>query len=142
MSGPISRQNGNQNRGHHLPFHFRQEQGPKTLQGSFAVALFEPRDFSFDYKVIVKNKTESTKVIVQSHNGHGSQEAIFSDAKGDCGFNVIATRRLAGNQIYTLYAMMAYNGFTLTAFGPLWVVQAHPALKHLFFRTKLLLSVF
>ena len=47
--------------------------------------------------------------MVQFHNGRGSQEAIFGDAKGDCGLNVIAARNLAGNQIYTLCAMMAHN---------------------------------
>ena len=95
--------------GYFLPFHFRQEEDPKATQRSFAVTFFEPRDFNFDYKVIVTNKTESTKAIVQFHNGRGSQEAIFGDAKGDCGLNVIATRKLAGNQIYTLCAMMAHN---------------------------------
>ena len=81
----------------------------KQYKGPLQLHLFEPRDFKFDYKVIVTNKTESTKAIVQFHNGRGSQEAIFGDAKGDCGLNVIATRRLAGNQIYTLCAMMAHN---------------------------------
>ena len=43
------------------------------------------------------------------HNGRSSQEAIFGEAKNNCGLNVIATRRLAGNQVYTLCAMMAHN---------------------------------
>ncbi len=43
--------------------------------------LFEPRDFNYDYKVIVTNKSESAKTIVLFHNGRGSQEAIFGDAK-------------------------------------------------------------
>ena len=71
--------------------------------------LFEPRDFNFDYKVIVTNKTESAKSVVAFHNGRGSQEAIFGDAKNDAGLNVIPTRRLVGNQIYTICAMMAHN---------------------------------
>ena len=45
--------------------------------------LFEPCDFDFDYKVIVTNKVESAKSVVLFHNGRGSQEAIFSDAKND-----------------------------------------------------------
>ena len=71
--------------------------------------LFEPHDFSFDYKVIVTNKTESTKAVVQFHNGRSSQKGISGDVKGDCGLIVIATQRLVGNQIYTLCAMMAHN---------------------------------
>jgi hypothetical protein len=63
--------------------------------------LFEPRDFDFDYKVIVTNKTESAKSVVLFHNGRGSQEKIFGDAKNDAGLNVIPSKRLAGNQLFT-----------------------------------------
>lgn len=71
--------------------------------------MFEPRDEIFDYKVIVTNKTESAKSVVLFHNGRGSQEAIFADAKTDAGLNVIPTRGLAGNQLFTLCSMMAHN---------------------------------
>ena len=71
--------------------------------------LFEPRDFDFDYKVIVTNKTESAKSVVSFHNGRGSQEGIFGDAKNDVALNVIPSRRLAGNQLFTLCSMMAHN---------------------------------
>jgi hypothetical protein len=81
----------------------RQQKGPLQLD------LFEPRDFNFDYKVIVTNKSLSAKSIVQFHNGRGSQEALFGNAKTDVGLSVIPTKRLAGNQIYTLCAMMAHN---------------------------------
>jgi hypothetical protein len=81
----------------------RQQKGPLQLD------LFEPRDFNYDYKVIVTNKSLSAKSTVQFHNGRGSQEAIFGNAKTDAGLSVIPTKRLAGNQIYTLCAMMAHN---------------------------------
>ena len=81
----------------------RQQKGPLQLD------LFEPRDFNFDYKVIVTNKSVSAKSTVQFHNVRGSQEAIFGNAKTDVGLSVIPTKRLAGNQIYTLCAMMAHN---------------------------------
>ena len=71
--------------------------------------LFEPRDFNYDYKVIVTNKTESAKTVVLFHNGRGSQEGIFGDAKNDAALDVIPSRRLAGNQMFTLCAMMAHN---------------------------------
>jgi hypothetical protein len=93
----------------HYRFILVRKKARKQHKGPLQLHLFEPRDFNFDYKVIVTNKTESTKAVVQFHNGRGSQEAIFGDAKGDCGLNVIATRTLAGNQIYTLCAMMAHN---------------------------------
>ena len=67
------------------------------------------RDFHFQYKVIVTNKTEKAKTTVLFHNGRGSQEVLFGDAKRDCGLNVIPTRRLAGNQVFTLCSVMAHN---------------------------------
>ena len=90
-------------------FIFTRKKSKKQYKGPLQLHLFEPRDFNFDYKVIVTNKTESAKSVVVFHNGRGSQEAIFGDAKNDAGLNVIPTRRLAGNQIYTLCAMMAHN---------------------------------
>jgi hypothetical protein len=57
----------------------------------------------------VSNKTESAKSVVLLHNGRGSQECIFGDAKNDAALNVIPSRRLAGNQPFTLCAMMAHN---------------------------------
>jgi len=45
--------------------------------------------------------------VVLFHNGRGSQEAIFGDAKTNAAFNVIPCRRLAGNQIFTLRAKIA-----------------------------------
>jgi hypothetical protein len=71
--------------------------------------LFEPRDFDYDYKVIVTNKTESAKSVVLFHNGRGFQECIFGDAKNDATLDVIPTKKLAGNQLYTLCSMMAHN---------------------------------
>ena len=80
-----------------------QQKGPLQLH------LFEPRDLHFDYKVIVTNKSESAKSVVRFHNGRGSQETIFGDAKTDAALDVLPSRRLAGNQIFTLCAMMAHN---------------------------------
>ena len=71
--------------------------------------LFEPRDFVFDYKVIVTNKRGSAKTVTLFHNGRGSQEAIFGDAKTDVALDVIPCRRLVANQVFTLCSMMAHN---------------------------------
>jgi len=90
-------------------FIFTRKKTRKQHKGPLQLHLFEPRDFNFDYKVIVTNKTESAKTTVLFHNGRGSQEAIFGDAKGDCGLNLIPTRRLGGNQVFTLSSMMAHN---------------------------------
>lgn len=81
----------------------------KQQKGPLQLHLFEPRDFNFDYKVIVTNKTESAKFVVMFHNGLSSQEVIFADAINDAGLNVIPARRLAGNQMFTLCSIMAHN---------------------------------
>ena len=90
-------------------FIFTRKKNRKQYKGPLQLHLFEPRDYNFDYKVIVTNKKESAKSVVLFHNGRGSQEAIFGDAKTDAALDVIPTRRLAGNQIFTLCSMMAHN---------------------------------
>jgi len=90
-------------------FMFIRKKNKKQYKGHLQLHLFEPRDFNYDYKVIVTNKTESAKTVVLFHNGRGSQEGIFGDAKNDAALGVIPSRRLAGNQMFTLCAMMAHN---------------------------------
>jgi hypothetical protein len=90
-------------------FIFTRKKAKKQHKGPLQLDLFEPRDFTYDYKVIVTNKSESAKSVVLFHNGRGSQEAIFGDAKNDAALDAIPTKRLAGNQIFTLCAMMAHN---------------------------------
>jgi hypothetical protein len=90
-------------------FIFTRKRNKKQYKGALQLHLFEPRDFNFDYKVIVTNKTESAKNVVLFHNGRGSQEAIFGDAKNHAGLDMIPCRRLAANQIFTVCAMMAHN---------------------------------
>jgi hypothetical protein len=90
-------------------FIFTRKRSKKQEKGPLQLHLFEPRDFNYDYKVIVTNKTESAKHVILFHNGRGSQESIFGDAKNDAALNVIPSRKLAGNQVFTLCAMMAHN---------------------------------
>lgn len=107
-------------------FIFTRRKNKKQYKGPLQLHLFEPRDYIFDYKVIVTNKRESAKSVVLFHNGRGSQEAIFGDAKTDAGLNVIPTKRLAGNQIFTICAMMAYN-----LSRELQMLASHPAQRSL-----------
>jgi hypothetical protein len=90
-------------------FIFTRKRTKRQRKGPIQLHLFEPRDFQFDYKVIVTNKTESAKNVVLFHNGRGSQEAIFGNAKTDTALGVIPCRRLAANQTFTICAMMAHN---------------------------------
>jgi hypothetical protein len=90
-------------------FIFTRRKNKKQIKGPLQLHLFKPRDFNFDYKVIVTNKRESAKSIVFFHNGRGSQEAIFGDAKTDVALDVIPCRRLVANQVFTLCSMLAHN---------------------------------
>ena len=90
-------------------FIFTRRKNKKQIKGPLQLDLFEPRDFKFDYKVIVTNKKESAKSIVLFHNGRGSQEAIFGDAKSDVALDVIPCKRLVANQVFTLCSLMAHN---------------------------------
>ena len=90
-------------------FIFIRKKTKKQIRGPLQLHLFEPRDYNYDYKAIVTNKTESAKTVALFHNGRGSQEAIFGNAKNDAGLNIIPSKRLPGNQIYTLCSMMAHN---------------------------------
>jgi hypothetical protein len=47
--------------------------------------------------------------VVLFHNGRGSQECIFDDAKNDAALNVNHSRRLAENQIFTVCEKMTHN---------------------------------
>ena len=90
-------------------FIFTRKKNKKQRKGPLQLQLFEPVDFNYDYKVIVTNKDESAKNVVLFHNGRGSQEAIFGDAKTDTGLDMIPCRRLEANRIFTISAMMAHN---------------------------------
>jgi hypothetical protein len=90
-------------------FLFVRRRVKKQRKGPLQLDLFEPRDFDFEYKVIVTNKRQKAGAVIHFHNGRGAQEAIFGDAKQDAGFGVIPARKLAANQTYTLCAMLAHN---------------------------------
>ena len=71
--------------------------------------LFEPRHIDHEYRVLVTNKRISARRVLLFHYGRGAQEGIFAEAKQQAGLDLIPTRRLLGNQMVTLCAMMAHN---------------------------------
>ncbi|NOX32920.1 MAG: hypothetical protein GXP56_04180 [Deltaproteobacteria bacterium] len=90
-------------------FVFTRKKIKKPQKGPLQLDLFEPLDLNYEYKVIVTNKTETAKSVVLFHNGRGSQESIFGDAKTDTALGVIPCKRLLSNQVFTLASMMAHN---------------------------------
>jgi hypothetical protein len=71
--------------------------------------LFEPVDTEFRYTVVVTNKTVNTAAVVRFHHGRGAQEAVFAELKSQGQLDYIPTRTLAGNQLYLLAAVLAFN---------------------------------
>jgi hypothetical protein len=71
--------------------------------------LFEPRDPIALYSVVVTNKTESGRSVIEFHHGRGSQEKIFAEAKSHAQFDYIPVRGLYGNQLFGLASLFAHN---------------------------------
>lgn len=71
--------------------------------------LFIPREEDYEYKVIVTNTRHSARNVVKFHEGRGSQEGIFGEAKTHCKMGHIPVTTRAGNQLYMLSAMIAHN---------------------------------
>ncbi|NIV99723.1 IS1380 family transposase [Candidatus Saccharibacteria bacterium] len=71
--------------------------------------LFKPRDYHWEYKVVVTNKSLTAQKAVAYHNGRGSQENIFGELKSSLHMDYVPTRTWEGNKIYLLSAVMAHN---------------------------------
>lgn len=82
---------------------------PKLRKGPLQLDLFEPKDFVYDYKVIVTNRSTSARAVLLFHNGRGSQEGIFGEAKKDAALGVLPSRTLNGNQLFTTASVTAHN---------------------------------
>lgn len=90
-------------------FLFLRQRVANQQKGPLQLDLFEPKSFDYDYKVIVTNKTSGAKTVLLFHNGRGAQEKIFAEGKQHAGLDMIPTRTLFGNQIFTLASMLAHN---------------------------------
>ncbi len=81
----------------------RQRKGPVQLD------LFAPHVHGFEFKVVATNRRVRAKSVVAFHDGRGSQEAVFAELKSQCRMEYVPTRKLAGNRLYTLAAILAHN---------------------------------
>lgn len=90
-------------------FIFMRQKSKKQIKGPLQLELFSPRDTQYEYKVIVTNKQTKAEKVLLFHNGRGSQEAIFAEVKTNCNLEYIPVKRLNGNKLYCLSAMLAHN---------------------------------
>ncbi len=78
-------------------------------RGAVQLELFAPHQQGYEFKAVITNNLGSAKRILLFHNGHGAQENMFSELKGQCQMDYVPTRRLAGNQLYFLSAVLTHN---------------------------------
>jgi len=71
--------------------------------------LFVPHVYGYEFKVIVTNKKTTAKKVLMYHNGRATRESIFGELKSQSQLDYIAVRRLYGNQMYMMAAIMAHN---------------------------------
>jgi hypothetical protein len=90
-------------------FLFLRHRVKKQRKEPVQLELFVPREEGYEFKVVVTNKRCTAKTILLFHNGRGSQENIFSELKSQCNMDYVPTRRLAGNELYYLSAVLAHN---------------------------------
>lgn len=81
----------------------------KQRKGELQLDLFEPRDWQYEYKVIVTNKETKAKAVTRYHEGRGSQEGVFGELKTDVAMGHIPVRTRNGNQAYLLAGLLAHN---------------------------------
>lgn len=83
---------------------------PKPRKGPMQLDLFVPRDFEFDFRVILTNKvTDGAAAVMEFHHGRGSQEGLIGEAKQSAQLDYIPARRLVVNQIFTVTSMLTHN---------------------------------
>lgn len=71
--------------------------------------LFVPFVYGYECKVVMTNKGGRVREIVRFHNGRGAQEGVFAELKSQGQLDYVPTQTLAGNQIFMLAAVLAYN---------------------------------
>lgn len=78
-------------------------------KGPIQLDLFIPKDFKFEYKVVVTNKTTSAKNVLYYHNGRGSQEGIIGELKSGVHFDYIPCKSQVANQHFMAASLLAHN---------------------------------
>lgn len=90
-------------------FLFLRQKSRKQNKEPVQLDLFVPHEYGYEFTVIVTNKRVSAKKVMRYHHGRGSQEAVFGELKSQSQMDYIAVRRLHGNQLYLMCAVMAHN---------------------------------
>lgn len=87
---------------------FRQRE-LRPRRGPLQLDIFYPVEHQFVYKAVITNKSERAETVLGFHNGRGAQENIFGELKSHAAMDYIPTRRLVGNQIFMMAAILGHN---------------------------------
>lgn len=90
-------------------FIFIRQKVKKQNKQPLQLDLFIPQQHGYEFKVIVTNKKGSARSVLRFHNGRGAQENVFGELKSQCNMDYVPVRRLAGNQLYLMSAVLAHN---------------------------------
>jgi len=78
-------------------------------KGSLQLDLFEPVEENYEYEAIITNKTNTAAHVVKFHEGRGSQEKIFGEAKSQAQMDYIPAKRRAANEAFLLASILTHN---------------------------------
>ncbi len=78
-------------------------------RGPLQLDIFYPIAHAHSYKVVITNKSEGAGTVLEFHNGRGGQENVFGELKSMQQMDYIPTRRLVGNQIFMMAAILGHN---------------------------------
>ncbi len=95
--------------GRRYRFVFLRKKVKEIYKGPIQLDLFIPHKYGYEFKVIVTNKETTAKNVLRFHNGRGSQENVIGELKSQGQMDYIAVRRLHGNQLYMMAAVLAHN---------------------------------
>lgn len=94
---------------HRYRFLFIRTPIKKQTKGPLQLDLFIPVDEENKYKVIITNKKGMAGNVVSYHEGRGSQEKIFGEAKSQVNMDYIPSRKRVGNEVFLLCSVLVYN---------------------------------
>ena len=78
-------------------------------KGPIQLDMFLPRDYRYEYKVIVTNKSTGARSVMAFHDGRGSQEGLFAELKSHGQLDYIPANTWNANKVYLLASVLAHN---------------------------------
>lgn len=90
-------------------FLFIRKVAAEQRKGPIQLDFFVPKDFHYDYKVIVTNKKDAPKKVVSFHEGRGQQENVFGELKSQGHLDYIPCKRWIPNSVFLLCNVVAHN---------------------------------